>query len=123
MLGAIQSVPPRRARRSTCSVARRYTDLLAPEVAILVHALAERGVPAPADDQIGYELGDQAWQAELAWPVAAGRGHRARTRRPSDCIGRPIAAYRAVGWDARLPGDWPPDELGRADSAAEEGDR
>ena len=43
--------------------------LLAPEVGPLAHRLAELGVPAPAEDQVGYELGDQGWQAELAWAV------------------------------------------------------
>ena len=40
------------------AVGRRSYDLLAPEVEVLMHALAERGVPAPQPDQIGYELGD-----------------------------------------------------------------
>lgn len=77
------------------------------EVHPLLHGLAERGVPAPDDDQIGFELaGEARWQAELAWPdrrlavIAPGPEQ-------ADCI----AAYRAAGWDARLPGDWPPDEL------------
>ena len=81
-------------------------DLLAPEVEILMHALAEQGIPAPQPDQIGYELGDQAWQAELAWPVP-----RIAVITPGPEAGDCIAAYAAAGWDARLPGDWPPDEL------------
>ena len=64
-------------------------------------------VPAPQPDQIGYELGDQAWQAELAWPVP-----RIAVIAPGPEAGDCIAAYVAAGWDARLPGDWPPDELG-----------
>jgi hypothetical protein len=81
-------------------------DLLTSEVGVLVHALAERGVPAPQSDQIGYELGDQAWQAELAWPV-----RRIAVIAPGPEAGDCIAAYVAAGWDARLPTDWPPDEL------------
>ena len=105
MLGAVRS-----ASSSGLAVDRQWAgvyDLLAPEVEILIHALAEWGVPAPQPDQIGYELGDQAWQAELAWPA-----QRCAIIAPgpeaTDCI----AAYNAAGWDARLPGDWPPDELG-----------
>jgi replicative superfamily II helicase len=82
-------------------------DLLAPEVGILVHALAERGVPVPDPGQVGYELGDQAWQAELAWPVPR-LAIIAPGPEADDCI----AAYAAAGWDARLPGDWSPAELG-----------
>jgi hypothetical protein len=82
-------------------------DMLVPEVASLGHELAARGVPAPADDEIGYELDkDQAWQAELAWP-AQQVAVIAPGREASDCL----AAYAAAGWDARLPGDWPPEEL------------
>jgi hypothetical protein len=84
-------------------------DLVVVEVGALLHALADREVPAPQPDQIGYELGNQAWQAELAWPdlplpppAVIAPGPEA-----AECIG----AYVAAGWDARLPGDWPPDEL------------
>ena len=73
-------------------------DLLAPEVEILMHALAERKVPAPHPDQIGYELGDQAWQAELAWPapriavIAPGpRGRRLHRGLRRGRLGRPAA--------------------------------
>jgi replicative superfamily II helicase len=88
-------------------------EMLAPEVAPLGHALAALGVPAPADEQIGHELvepGSQNWQAELAWPdrklaiIAPGSDADI-----SDCI----AAYTKAKWDARLPGDWSPDELAR----------
>jgi hypothetical protein len=111
MLGVIQSVPPAELLVDVVWPGR-ITDMLIPEVAILGHELAARGVPTPADDQIGYELGDQAWQAELAWParlvavIAPGR-EDAEVRNQADTI----AAYRAADRDARLPNDWPPDEL------------
>ena len=42
-------------------------DMIAPEIGPLTHQLAALGVTAPAEDQIGYELNDQGWQAEIAW--------------------------------------------------------
>jgi hypothetical protein len=79
-------------------------DLLAPEAGPLAHQLAGLGVPAPTEDQIGYELNDQGWQAEIAWaaPRAA-----VIADGDQDCI----AAFTAAGWDARVAGDWPPEEL------------
>ena len=88
-------------------------DVLAPEVASLGHALAALGVPAPPEEQIGYELGPQAWQAELAWPalrlavIVGESGTEGPGAEIDDCI----AAYRAAGWDARLSNDWSPGEL------------
>ncbi|HEX3965986.1 MAG TPA: Zn-binding domain-containing protein, partial [Trebonia sp.] len=107
MLGVIQSAPPPGVPVDVVWPDER-ASMLVFEVASLGHELAARGVPAPADEQVGFELGDQAWQAELAWPrqrlavIAPGR-------EASDCI----AAYEAAGWEARLPDDWPPDELAR----------
>jgi hypothetical protein len=106
MLGVIQSVPPSELPVDVVWPGR-IADVLIPELAILGHELAARGVPAPADSQIGYELdGDQAWQAELAWP-AQRVAVIAPGREADDCV----AAYAAADWDARLPEDWPPDEL------------
>jgi replicative superfamily II helicase len=105
MLGVIQSAPPPGGPVDVVwpgSIA----DMLVPEVASLGHQLAALGVPAPADDQVGYELGDQAWQAELAWPA-----RRAAVIAPGREAGDCLAAYAAADWDARLPGDWPPAEL------------
>jgi hypothetical protein len=103
MLGVIQSTPPPGV---PVDVEWSGEGMLVAEVAGLWHQLAARGVPTPTDDQVGYELGPQAWQAELAWePQQA--AVIAPGQEASDCI----AAYRADGWDARLPDDWPPDEL------------
>jgi hypothetical protein len=79
-------------------------DMVAPEVGPLTHQLAALGVPAPTEHQIGYELNDQGWQAEIAWEetraaiIAGG---------DEECV----AAFAAAGWDARVAGDWPPKEL------------
>jgi hypothetical protein len=83
-------------------------DLLDPDepgLALLAQTLAERGVPVP---MVGYELGEQAWLAELAWPavrvavVLAGDDEEARRR---------DAAYAEAGWDARPVPGWTPEEL------------
>ena len=78
--------------------------LLAPEVGPLAHRLADLGVSAPAEDEIGYELNDQGWQAEMAW-----LGPRVAVIADGDeeCV----ASFTAAGWDARVAGDWPPEEL------------
>jgi hypothetical protein len=83
------------------------------EVAVLGDALAFLGVPVPAPGQVGHELGDEAWQAELAWPqarvavLAGGPGSGVTAAEVAECA----AAYRAAGWDARPARDWPPEEL------------
>ncbi|MEV0353249.1 DEAD/DEAH box helicase [Nonomuraea sp. NPDC050680] len=86
-------------------------DLLDPEepgLAEFVRLLADLGVPAPAVDDVGFELGDQAWQAEIAWPgvkvgiVLAGDDDEARKRN---------AAYVDAGWDVRDVQGWTPQEL------------
>ncbi|GII75682.1 DEAD/DEAH box helicase [Sphaerisporangium rufum] len=83
-------------------------DLLDPDepgLAAFARALAEQGVPAP---EVGYELGEQAWQAELAWPAAkvaivlAGDDHEAHRR---------DAAYGAAGWEVRIAPDWTAESL------------
>jgi hypothetical protein len=83
------------------------------EVAVLGEALEFLGVPAPVPGQVGYELSDEAWQAELAWPqarvavLAGGPGSGVAAAE----VAAAAAAYRAAGWDARPARDWPPDEL------------
>ncbi|MBF6340659.1 DEAD/DEAH box helicase [Nocardia abscessus] len=67
----------------------------------LVTALAGRGAPVP---EVGYELGEHAWQAELAWPmrrVAVVLAEDAET----------FDAYRHAGWHARSAEVWTADEL------------
>lgn len=104
MLGVLRSVPTNGI--VTDPQWAGVYDLLVPEVGSLMHALAERGEPAPQPDQIGYELGDQAWQAELVWP-----DQRRAVIAPGPEASQCIAVYLSAGWDARLPGDWLPDEL------------
>jgi ATP-dependent helicase YprA (DUF1998 family) len=79
-------------------------DMIAAEVGPLAHRLAALGVPAPTEDQIGYELNDQGWQAEIAW-----EGPRAAIIADGNEEG--IAAFVATGWDARVAVDWPLEEL------------
>ncbi|MFE3797530.1 DEAD/DEAH box helicase [Nocardia tengchongensis] len=83
-------------------------DLLDPDepaLAELAHELAVLAVSAP---EVGYELGDHAWQAELAWPTAkaavvlAGDDDEAHKR---------DAAYAEKGWQARPASAWTATEL------------
>ncbi|HEY1914281.1 MAG TPA: DEAD/DEAH box helicase [Streptosporangiaceae bacterium] len=77
---------------------------LAPEVVGLAHQLLHLGVPAPDDDQIGYELDDQGWLAEIAWKAT-------RVAIVADANAGHIPEFATAGWDARLARDWPPEEL------------
>ena len=70
----------------------------------LAHRLADLGVPAPTDEEIGLELNDQGWQAEMAWLAP-------RAAVIADADEECVAAFVAAGWDARVAGDWPPEEL------------
>lgn len=78
-----------------------------PGLALFARNLADLGAPVP---EVGYELGEQAWQAEVAWPsakvaiVLAGNDEEARRR---------DAAYAEAGWDVRPVTGWTPDELMR----------
>ena len=92
---------------------RGVYDVLVLEVGVASHELARLEIPAPASNQVGYELGEQAWQAELAWPPA-----KVAVIAPGPEAGGMHAASRRPGWDARLPGDWPPEELAPASRAA-----
>jgi ATP-dependent helicase YprA (DUF1998 family) len=78
---------------------------LAPEIVPLTRHLAALGVPVPAREQVGYELNDRGWQAEIAWEAP-------RVAIIADGDPECVAAFAAEGWDARVAGDWPPDELG-----------
>jgi replicative superfamily II helicase len=83
-------------------------DLLDPDVpglAELAHGVAALGAPPP---QVGYELGEQAWLAELAWPhervavVLPGDDFEAANR---------DAAYAEAGWRVFDVAGWTPGEL------------
>ncbi|MEO3782847.1 DEAD/DEAH box helicase [Actinocorallia sp. B10E7] len=86
-------------------------DLLDPDepfLADFARRLAAMGVPAPAPEEVGYELGEQAWQAEIAWPAAkvaivlSGDGDEEKKRN---------AAYQAAGWSVREVQGWSAEEL------------
>jgi hypothetical protein len=79
-------------------------DMIAPEIGPLTHQLAALGVTAPAEDQIGYELNDQGWQAEIAWEAP-------RVAIIADGDDECVAAFAAANWDARVARNWPPEEL------------
>ncbi|MFF2407047.1 DEAD/DEAH box helicase [Streptomyces sp. NPDC058092] len=85
----------------------------APGLPELAAALADNGIPAP---QAGYELGDAAWPAELAWPhhrVGVVLAHRtgADGAVDQDAIDRD-EAYRQAGWFVRTATEWDVRELG-----------
>ncbi|WP_021594076.1 DEAD/DEAH box helicase [Actinomadura welshii] len=90
-------------------------DLLDPDeprLADLARCLMAHAVPAP---EVGYELGEQAWQAELAWPdakvavVLAGNDDEATGR---------YHAYAKAGWETRSAAWWDCDELAERTKAA-----
>ncbi|MCM3882707.1 DEAD/DEAH box helicase [Frankia sp. R82] len=70
-------------------------------------------VPRLALPTPGFELGDAAWQAELAWPAArVGVVLAPAGADDQEAAGRDHA-YRSAGWDVRPPGAWTPTELAR----------
>ncbi|GAB3277697.1 DEAD/DEAH box helicase [Actinocorallia lasiicapitis] len=88
-------------------------DLLAPDepgLAELARELAALGVPAPATEDVGYELGEQAWCAELVWPeqkialVLAG---------DTDEDHRRNSAFAEAGWAVDDVRGWSAAELAR----------
>ena len=79
-------------------------DMVLPEVHALARLLATYGVPEPAPEQVGYELNDQGWQAEIAWMAQ-------RIAIIADGDPACIHAFTEAGWDARVVADWPPEEL------------
>ena len=102
-LGATRSrrrPEPRTGRRhvAVAGRARATSTRTSPTLEPLVQRLAAQDLPAPV---VGYELGDQGWQAELAWPDAAGRRRARRSpptiRRPTTGTGRTPTA----GWHVR----------------------
>jgi replicative superfamily II helicase len=79
-----------------------------PGLAALARELAAMQVSAPV---VGFELGDEAWQAELAWPdtkvaVVLDLGHGAE----EDQLRRD-AAYADAGWETHHAMDWSADKL------------
>ena len=58
----------------------------------------------PTEDQLGYELNDQGWQAEIVWVAP-------RVAVIADGDEGCVAAFVTEGWDARVAADWPPEEL------------
>ena len=89
---------------------RPVLDLLDPDDAALialVRDLAARGLALP---EVGYELGDGNWQAELAWP---GRRTAVVLAADGSDAARRDAAYAAAGWEARPAAGWTATEIER----------
>ncbi|OHV52316.1 hypothetical protein CcI156_12195 [Frankia sp. CcI156] len=78
-----------------------------PGLVELVRELAARDVPVP---EVGYELGDAAWQAELAWPAARIGVVTAAGPGDPEGSGRD-AAYAAAGWLVRTVSEWQASDL------------
>jgi hypothetical protein len=85
----------------------QYADGDEPAMAELLDALAGRGLRPPV---VGYELGEEGWAAELAWP-----DRKVAVLLPGDANDPETtqrgAAFAAAGWDARTPDRWTVDEL------------
>ncbi|WP_435616021.1 DEAD/DEAH box helicase [Streptomyces coelicoflavus] len=83
-----------------------------PGLADLATALADLGAPVP---EAGYELGDAAWSAELAWPasrigvVLAHEEHADGT--PDTEAQNRDKAYADAGWQVRTAHEWGTEEL------------
>src|SRR5262249_14584753 len=124
------STPPAAGAAADDPAWREALHLLDPDepgLADLAHALADRCVAAP---DVGSELGEAGWQAELAWPSARvgvvlapplGTGHGDTVTTPADRAGLidpefadRDAAYAAAGWDVRTAAGWNADELAAA---------
>lgn len=78
-----------------------------PGLAELTEALAALGVPAP---EAGFELGEAAWPAELAWPtrrigVVLAHVNDTQDRPDRDAQNRD-EAYARAGWTVRPAADW-----------------
>ncbi|KXK60574.1 RNA helicase [Micromonospora rosaria] len=96
----------------------RYVDPDESNLEQLVQQLARRDVPTPV---VGYELGDQGWQAELAWPdqriavVLTGASDDPENEDRD-------RAYADAGWQARTARDWTADELAAQIVTTNQGD-
>ncbi|MER5783693.1 DEAD/DEAH box helicase [Streptomyces mobaraensis] len=86
-----------------------------PGLTELAEALAASGVPAPV---AGYELGDAAWPAELAWPasrIGVVLAHREEVDGVEDRDAKDRdRAYAAAGWTVRTALEWDARELADA---------
>ena len=78
-----------------------------PEIRRLLQPLASRGLPVPV---VGYELGDEGWPAEVAWPDARIAIMWADPPADPETIRRD-RAYAVAGWDARTADRWTADGL------------
>jgi hypothetical protein len=102
-----------------------YLDPDEPGLLTLAEALAARGLPAPED---GYELDENGWLAELAWPGAR-IGVVLAPRPPEGQEEDPEAADRdrafaAAGWEVRPAAAWTVEEImARLNGAPPSGDR
>ncbi|MEO3777276.1 DEAD/DEAH box helicase [Micromonospora sp. B11E3] len=84
-----------------------YLDRGETTLELLVQQLARQDLPAPV---VGYELGDQGWQAELAWPDR--RIAIVLTGPPDDPETEDRdRAYAEAGWHARTARQWSVEEL------------
>jgi serine/threonine protein kinase len=78
-----------------------------PEIRRLLQPLADRGLPVPV---VGYELGDEGWPAEVAWPGPRVAILWADPPDDPETVRRD-RAYTTDGWDARTADRWTADEL------------
>ncbi|MER6590364.1 DEAD/DEAH box helicase [Micromonospora purpureochromogenes] len=85
----------------------RYMDRDESTLELLVQHLARQGVPAPV---VGYELGDQGWPAELAWPERRIAIVLSGSQDDPEVADRD-RAYAEAGWHARTAREWSADEL------------
>ncbi|MEU9325619.1 DEAD/DEAH box helicase [Streptomyces canus] len=89
-----------------------YLDPEEPGLQLLAVALAADAAPVPVD---GFELDDQGWMAELAWPdhkIGVVRAARPIGSEPDYEAQDRDAAFTAAGWDVRPASDWTARELG-----------
>jgi hypothetical protein len=97
----------------------RYLDPDESSLELLVQQLARQDLPAPV---VGYELGDQGWPAELAWPerqvaiVLTGRSDDPETEDRD-------RAYAEAGWHVRTAREWSVAELAAQIAATSGGER
>ncbi|PSK95735.1 uncharacterized protein DUF1998 [Murinocardiopsis flavida] len=92
------------------SAVLRYLADDEPGLAELAADLVRIGAPVPED---GYELGDDGWPAELAWPdarIAVVLAHDPHKSEDIEAADRD-RAYAAAGWDARPAAQWAPEDL------------